>query len=101
MDIAQPYSVFSGGRRYKQLNNLVSQTKRAAGINGPQTWLLFDDLAGTSPFQFKPATERIGSRWVGLGGGGSPGDGRRAKSGASGRPHSDRGGRLGGDGQHR
>ena len=74
VDIAQPYS-YSGGRRYKQLNNLVSQTKRAAGINGPQTWLLFDDLAGTSPFQFKPATERIGSRWVGLGGGGSPGMG--------------------------
>ena len=73
VDVAQPYT-YSGGRRYKQLNNVVSAAVRAAGINGAQTWLLFTDLAGTQGYDFKPPVLTIPGQWVeimgGTGGGG-------------------------------
>ena len=73
VDIAQPFT-YSAGRRYKQLNNVVSSAVNQAGINGAQTWLLFTDLGGTQAYDFKPPVLTIPGAWVeimgGSGGGG-------------------------------
>ena len=73
VDLAQPYT-YSAGRRYKQLNNVVSSAVNQAGINGPQTWLFFTDLGGTQGYDFKPPVLTIPGQWVeimgGSGGGG-------------------------------
>ena len=72
VDIARP-TVTINGRTYKQFNNVVSDTLRASGINGAQTWLLFTDLGASQAFDFKPAIEHNPSEWVPLSGGTSGG----------------------------
>ena len=97
VDIAQPYT-YSAGRRYKQLNNVVSAALAATGISGAQTWLLFTDLGGTQAYDFKPPVLTIPGAWVEIMGG-SGGGGLSTIAGSGTGPG--RGVGLGGDGQHR